>query len=410
VSTKARRRRAVLIAQWVSAGLLLGMVTAFAFLMLLSQTPWGHGRVLKLTLGALGKQVRGALHVQRIDGNLLTGARLYGVRLVGQDGEPFVVADSADLDYDLRTLLTPRIVFNKVVLYQPQVFVRRMPGDSLWNYEELFRDTTPSTGPRGPDRATNLDSVRLVNARVRVEMPWEPTPGLSARARRREVAEALSDTSPTLVRRVAGGYVRTMNFTGLTGRLSGIRFAPGTEGGSFFRIDSLGGRAQVFRDPVRIVQVRGRLALLPGHIEFDTDTIRLPASRLAAGGVVRFEEGVPDPLYDILLVGDSIAFRDLQWLYPRFPREATGGGTLRIESRPEGVMYLVRQARMAARGTRVAGSFGMILGDTIRFVEVDLRADPLRVATLEAMLPQKLPVVGLHVGNAEIKGSNAPGR
>jgi hypothetical protein len=46
----------------------------------------------------------------------------------------------------------------------------------------------------------------------------------------------------------------------------------------------------------------------------------------------------------------------------------------------------------------------MIAGDTLRFVDVNLRAAPLDVATLEGMLPDSLPVRGLRIGSVEIRG------
>ena len=46
----------------------------------------------------------------------------------------------------------------------------------------------------------------------------------------------------------------------------------------------------------------------------------------------------------------------------------------------------------------------MILGDTLRFVDVDLTADPVRVSTIEKMLPEGLPVRGLVLGGVDIRG------
>lgn len=394
---------------WLLGGLVAGLGLAALVLYVAASTGPGQEWVLRFTLDRLGRSLQGRLVIERVSGNLLTGARLYGIRLTGPDGVPFVVADSADLDYDIRTLLTARIHIEDVTLYQPQVLVRRMPGDSLWNYEEIFRDTSTVKRPPGPERHTYLDSIRLVNARARVQLPWEPTPGLSARAARREVAEVLSDTSTILVQRAPGGYLRTVNFTALNGRVSHVRFAPGTPQGTYLRVDSLGGFAQIFRAPVRITDLRGEMLVLPEQVQFHAPLVQLRSSRLGAAGTLRFPPEAEQPLYDVAILGQDVAFRDLRWLYPRFPGDARGSLTLLVESRsPDGkdVLFLARNADIRAPGTHVTGDFGMILGDTLRFVDVNLRAKPLRVATLEAMLPQKLPVVGLHIGSAEIRGSS----
>jgi hypothetical protein len=79
-----------------------------------------------------------------------------------------------------------------------------------------------------------------------------------------------------------------------------------------------------------------------------------------------------------------------------------------VETRDDGTLFLARDMRFRAPGTRLAGGFGMIAGDTLKFVDVDLRADPLDVAILEGMLPDSLPVRGLRIGSVEIAGPQAP--
>jgi hypothetical protein len=191
-----------------------------------------------------------------------------------------------------------------------------------------------------------------------------------------------------------------------------VRFAPGTRSGSRIHVDSLRGLAQIFRKPVQFNQVQGQIALLRGHVELDAPVLRLPGSSLSLSGVVRtdsfpawFDEEQA-PMYDLALRGDSVEFRDLQWLYPRFPAEARGSLSLRIEHRPGGLMFLARDGDITAPGTHIVGDFGMILGDTLRFVDVDLEVDPIRVATIERMLPEGLPVRGLVLGGVEIRGAD----
>lgn len=401
-----RRGRLLRLGAWLAGGTALGVALALAAVFLSARTSWGHERILEITLRALGKGVQGTLTVARIDGNLLTGARLYDVALRGRDGVAFILADSADLRYDVRTLLSPRIIIRRATLYDATIFARRLPGDSLWNYQAIFADTTAG-GPPSQQRVTQLDTVVLVRTQARVESPWDPGGKLTPRERRAAVADALSDSSLLLVRRVPSGFLRTMTFADVGGVVTGVRFAPGSEAGSFFRIDSLSTRARVFRWPVDVRAARGRVALLKEHVEFDFSSIRLPGSRLAAGGVVTFPPDSADLRYDVLVLGRQIAFRDLQWLYPRFPAAARGSLTLRIETRPDGgLLYLARNVDVRAPGTRLRGSFGVVVGDTVRFTDVNLKADPLRVATIEAMLPQKLPVAGLRIGAAGIRGTD----
>jgi hypothetical protein len=411
----ARRARAVRVLALGLGGPALGVMIVLLLLNVVARTERGHEFVLQRTLSALGANVRGGkLAIQRIDGNLFEGAKVYGLSLVDNQGRPFVVADSAFLDYKVTTLLSPRIHITRATLYDPEIYVFKLPGDSLWNYQAIFADTT-KRDPNKPriERATLLDTIRMVNGLVRLQTPWAPDSTLSPRAQRAAVADAVSDTSLVLIDSVRGGFIRTMNFTRLHGRITRVRFAPGSTNGSRLHVDSLRGTAQIFRDTVAFKQVQAQIALLRAHVELDVPVISLPGSLLALSGVVRtdsFPEWFDEreaPMYDLAFRTDSVAFRDLQWLYPRFPSEARGRLSLRIEHRPGGMMFLGREVDLRARGTHVTGDFGMILGDTLRFVDVDLEAEPVNIATIERMLPEGLPVQGLRLGGAEIRGAPA---
>jgi len=404
---------------WGAGGAALGIALAFMVMSIVARTEMGHEFVLKRTLRALGGSIKGgSLEVARIDGNLFEGARLYGVALRERDGTPFVLADSADMDYDVVTLMSPRIRITRLVLYRPRIYVRRMPGDSLWNYQAIFRDTVPQD-PNKPrvERVTILDSVRVIGGTTAVDMAWLPDSTLSERGQRQEVRDALQDTSPLMVRRVPGGYVRRINVANMDGKLRQIRFAPGSKTGSRFVIDSLRARLQFFRRPAEIRHVQGVIALLPDRLEFDSPLLRLPGSRIAASGVVCMAQNTTEcaprvpagelPYYDVAFRSDSVSFRDLQWIYPRFPSEARGALQLLIETRREGILFDIRGARLTAPGTRVTGNFGIVVGDTVLFHNVDVTAEPIRISTIEKMMPEGLPVRGLILGGATIRGNNA---
>jgi hypothetical protein len=413
---RRRRSRGARLLTWLGGGLLIGAGLAFLLVNLVARTSYGHEKVLGITLKALGKSIKGGqLQVGRIEGNLFEGAKLYNLRLVDRQGREFIVADSAWGEYDVRTLLSPRIVVDSLTLFNPRIWVFQMPGDSLWNYQTIFSDTAPrdTTLPR-VERLLQAGHIRLVNADVRVELPFRADSTLSPRAQRRFIQQALADTSPVVVRQVPRGYLRTVNMRGLHGVMRNVRFAPGSPRGSRFTIDTLRGNVHFYRRPIEIRHLQGNLALFNDHVEFDFSQARLPSSRLATSGVVRFKDfpewfdASEGPAYDIAFRGDSVAFRDLRWMNPRFPADARGRLTLLIESRPAGVMITARNANLTAPGTRIAGSFGMVLGDTLQFVDVDVRARPVRVSLIERLLPEGLPVRGLVLGGFEIRGNNAP--
>lgn len=405
-----RPSRALQALAWVGAGLGLALVTAALAVAILTQTDRGRHRVLQYTLRALGKGIHGTLQVDSLSGNLLTGAHLYRVSLRDETGAPFVIADSALLDYDARTLATARIRIDSAILYNPKIYVTQFPGDTLWNYQRIFSGPDTSRTP-APERYTLIGHADLVNADVKVQLPWEPDEWLSPQAKRQQVREALADTSPVMVRRVRGGYQRTILLDGVHGGLSRIRFAPGTQAGSYFAFDSLSGKVRFYRRPFEVRDLRGELAFVGDTIEFRAPRFYLPHSRASSFGTIRFGKRGEDPRYDVTFDSDSLALRDLRWLYPRFPSDATGAMSMVMETRPDGMLFLARNVRLQAPGTRVRGDFGMVVGtDTLRFVDVNLRAGPLRIGVIEQMLPDSLPVKGLHIGGVEVHGPAAAPR
>jgi len=419
---------------WALGGILLGVALAFLVANIVARTRPGHQWVLGQTLKALGGSIKGGkLVVARVDGNLFEGAKLYGVSLRDTQGRAFILADSAYAKYDVKTLLAPRIVIDSLTLYHPRIWVFRMPGDSLWNYQAIFADTTPvdTTRPR-VERSTALAYVRMVDGTVRVETPFRPDSSLPAAARERQVRAFLSDTGTVIIRQVPGGYVRTVDLARLYGVLTSVRFAPGSALGTTAQIDTLRGSIQFYRQPIDLRFLRGKFSLpgeemgstgyagygglKTGFAEFDLPEARLPGTRMAVSGVVRFDNyprwfnPALGPMYDIALRGDSVTFRDFQWLYPKFPSNLVGRMNLLIENRPDGLMIDTRNARLHAPGTRIDGSFGFILGDTIKFVDVNVDSRPIRVSLIEQMLPDGLPVRGLVLGGVTLRGNNAPAR
>jgi hypothetical protein len=419
---------------WALGGVLLGAALAFLVANIVARSRPGHQWVLNQTLKALGGAIQGGrLVVARVDGNLFEGAKLYGISLRDEQGRAFILADSAYAKYDVRTLLAPRIQIDSLTMYRPRIWVFKLPGDSLWNYQQIFRDTTvrDTTRPR-LERSTGLAFVRMVDGTVRVETPFRADTALPAREQQRLIREFLSDSGAVIIRRVPRGYVRTVDLKQLYGVLTRVRFGPGSQMGTTARIDTLRGDVQFYRKPIVIRFLRGTFSLpgaemgstgyagynglKTGFAEFDIPEARLQGTKMAVSGVVRFDNyprwfnPALGPMYDIAMRGDSVTFKDFQWLYPKFPGNLAGRMNLLIENRPEGLMIDARNTRLHAPGTRITGSFGFILGDTIRFVDVNVDSRPIRVSLIEQMLPDGLPVRGLVLGGAEIRGNNAPAR
>lgn len=426
------RSRAARNLGWLGGGLLVGAALAFLVANIVARTRPGHEWVLKQTLKAIGGQIQGGrLTVARVEGNLFEGARLYGISLVDPQGRAFLAADSAYGKYDVRTLLAPQIVIDSLTLYHPRIWVFKLPGDSLWNYQSIFRDTVPpdTTRPR-LERSTDIAWVKFVDGTVRVETPFHADTTLSRAAQQAQLRQFMSDTGEVIIRQVPRGYVRTVNVARLFSTMTKVRFAPGSSLGTRVHVDTLRGNVQFYRKPIVIDYLTGNLSLpgtemgstgyarydslKTGFVEFDVPDARLPHTRLTLSGVVRFDnypkwfDPNQGPMYDVAMRSDSLSFRDFQWLYARFPGDMAGKMGLLIETRPGGIMIDARDAHLRAPGTHIDGDFGMILGDTLRFVDVNVDSRPIRTSFIEHLLPQGLPVRGLVLGGVDIRGNHAP--
>lgn len=387
---------------WIplAVGAALAIVAAVVAVSLFTRTEWGRERVLAYTLKTLGGRLNGTLLVERLEGDLFTGARLYDVSLVDRQGRPVLRSDSAYIDYRLPTFFGGDVVIRRLDLYSPDLFLRRLPGDSLWNYQQVLLDTTRVR--RGPGRATLIDRLNIVDGDVEVVLPWEPDRRLTPAQQRREVREALSDTSRLAVKRVPGGLLRTMTFRVDTGSIAQLSIAPDERGGTYLRVSGAEGLANLYRDePLRIRSLQGELALRSGLLRYRAPTLVLPRSRVTTSGTIdmRGEE----PRYDLRVLGSNVALSDMQWLYPPFPERGRADFRMWLETRPQGTLYRFRDVRFSAPGTRMVGHFGLLVGDTVIFSDVDLVARPLDVPTVRQMLPWEIPIRGLRIGSLEIQ-------
>jgi hypothetical protein len=390
-------------ARWLVLGFLVALLVSLATYVALMRTDPGRARVLALVLDVLDERLNGELTVGRIEGRLRLGARIYDISLIGHDGVPLLVADSAEIDYRLGTFLGGDILINRVVIYDAEVSVHLMPGDTLWNFQQILADTTPARPDEAPG-ATVIEQLRLVSTRVTVRLPWEPEEGLVEEAREKAIEAAVTGTDRLMVERVPGGFLRTMLFDFTDARLTDVFVAGEERGGSSLHVDAAAGEIRLWSDPpMELRDLRGDLALHEGIVRYSAERIVLPQSTLTSMGIV--DATRDDTAYDLVVEGSDIAFTDVQWLYPNFPEDGEGDLWLRLQSRPEGLLILARRLRLETPDTRLTGTFGVILGDTVRFMEVDLQADPLDARTVDRLLPQGLPVTGLRVGAAEFRGS-----
>lgn len=385
----ARLRRA-------TAGLLAAMAVVMLVvvvaLLWLTRTDPGVERAGQYVVERLRGSIEGELDVVGIRSRgLLRGVTLVGVRITGPDGRLFLQADSARLSYRFRTLLGGDISFDRLTLHRPEIHLERLPGRDEWNFEIIFPADPDRPPDEPPDNIVLIQDATIHDGFVAVRIPYDP----AARPGPPDERLVLED--------VPGGTVRTIRFEDLNGRLPRVLWqAPELEG-RMVEIRQLSGRAYLWDTPAEIRDMRGTVSMRDSIVTFRTPLVRLPDSRLSALGQIVV--GHDDYHYNLEATSDSVAFRDFQWLYPRLPDQGGGALSFRMQTRERGnVLWLVENARLATPGTRVAGSFGVVTGDTLYFANVDLRASPLDLELVQRLLPVELPVEGLLIGTVEVDG------
>lgn len=383
--------RKIRIAGYVFLGLVLGLGIVVGAIFVLTQTEFGLERVRRFALEQVGRQAEGELYVERIESaGLFGGVVLHGVTFDDPLGFPFLRADSIRLQYRWRNLIRGQIVFDRLVAYRPEVYVTRLPGDTLWNFERIFRDTTPDVDEE--DSFILIDRATIVDGLAVVRMPWTPD----------EPVTEPEDTARLILEEIPGyGLVRVLRFEDIDGELPRVLWESPVEEGKLFRIRRLSTRGHIWETPFELQDLEGVVTIRDSLIAFDVDRFRLPGSRGSAiGRVILGDENH----YDIRIVGDEVRFADLQWLYPPLPDEGSGELVFRIQSQPGGVLWLAQDAHIRAPGTVLRGDFGIVTGDTLYFTQVNLRASPIDLELLADVLPVDLPVDGLMVGTVVVEG------
>jgi hypothetical protein len=385
-------KRSGRLATYVATGVVTGLLLALLAIQLVTRSSWGMQKVRGIALGWLTDRVQGDVRIGDITGGgLLGGAILHDVSITGENGRPFFRVDSAAVSYNWRSLAAGDIALTHVTLFSPHVHLEQLPGDTAWNYQYIFEDTTSGPQQPGARRLIVFDDVRIVDGFATVLLPVEPP------------IEA-SDTARLITQHVNGGVGRIMHFDSLQGRLNRVLWESPLETGRLFDVQDISGLAYVWHEPMDVRSARGKLTMRDTIVSLDFPDVRLPSSRGAVMGRVVMEEG--RNLFDIQIDLDSFSFQDMDWLYARLPDEGGGRGQLRIQSQPRGTLFYASNASLTTPGTKLAGELGIVVGDTLYFTTVDLRATPLDVDVISRMLPDGLPVDGILAGTVEVKSGN----
>ncbi len=364
----------------VTAVLVVGALLGLAALVLARTAP-GRALVLRQMLDRAQASIQGELRVGEITstGGLFTGFTLHNVSLSGIDGEPVVVADSAQVGYDLLSLFTTRTL--SVRAYNPELSLERLE-DGRWNLlaalESPRTATTGATVAVGdstmltPDSAgapvdsttpgfappaggfAELQDVRLVNGTVRIEQSdgdWM-------------VYDAIEAVIPEIKLGLGRGTDRAeLSFLSMRGHFT----------------DGL----------LDVRTLRGNLNREGDVVDVTIDRIELPESQ--GKGTARVDWSNPKDLaIDLSLDIRALALADLKWLNEDIPA-GSGSGAVEAQLRTAASTasrWRFNGIELQAGRSELSGNGGLSIRQGRLVLEsVDARARDLDLGLFEAWMP-----------------------
>jgi|GEM_PF-1201680 len=374
----------------------------------LNGTYYGRERVRRLALDAMRDIVKGELIVGRIDGNLLDRFDLVDVSILDEDGQPFLIADRVRARVAFGPLLSRRIVVRSLELERPVVTLSRTPGGS-WNYRRIFASGDTATGEvsTGFGSWVDLRGITIRNGTLLVHQPFpgdeavRQTVGDSA-------ARALARETRLRVERVGSTLRQTMEFRDINARIPRLVAAHPDSTAIGFRVRQLSMEATPLQAPdVVIKNMEGDVRIVTDSVTLRDVDLRLPSSRFE--GALTYHVSAGD--VDLDLKSDTLAFADIQALYPDLPDRGGGRLTLKATIRDTATsVYEFTNARLAVDDSRISGHFGMAVNpEMIELRESDLRFTRFTTTLLESLVPGlRVKVPGAFTGRARLSGpSNA---
>ncbi|MDB4880966.1 MAG: hypothetical protein JWL60_2412, partial [Gemmatimonadetes bacterium] len=382
-------------------------VIAVIAVFMLTNTDWGRERIRRYAVEALGGATHGLVQIGGLRGNLLSGAMFVDVAITDSARRPFLLADSMETRYSIRTFVAKKIDLHDVTFYRPVVVVEKLPGQD-WNYNRLWPqltapDTTPGDTVPGFGSWVRFRNLALRNGTVTVRTPWQPGARLSARARDSVLRVVLADQGRIRVIRAPGGYQKVVLLDSVDAVLPELRISDPQYENRLAVVSALRMVAYPFQPP------GARITALTGRFDFNSDSLwwkgvraQMPGSKLAGDGVYVMDNG--DMRLDLAASPASLA--DFRWVMPTLPR--TGGGSLQLGIRWKGEVqdYMLRNANLQTGPTKLQGNLGFVLGDTIAFHDGDLRFSGLSFKLINEVFPGTgTPRPGELAGSAKFSGT-----
>ena len=324
--TSAEHGRGTRVLKALLALVVVPLIVGTIVVLLLATTPWGNERARRIVVSQANQRLTGELSIDRLRGNLLSGAALTNVQLLDRLHHPVFAARRVDVRYGLLSALRGKVVIQSLVLDTPVVVLDKRPGER-WNFQSLMK---PSTTPKDTTKKSvppELRDITIRHGRFLYRRPWLPDSTLPSVKREDAVARALDPSARKRTVRVPGGYQRVLDYRNIDARLPSVRIAQGGAPTAVV-IGALSMLAEPYRPPaIDIKSLVGTLYASKDSLWWRGARMVMPGSKVSGDGKIGFHRSG----FTLDLAGAPIAFADLRWLDPKL--SPVGGGNVRYRMR-----------------------------------------------------------------------------
>lgn len=399
-----------------------------------TQTPQGKEIVLREVLRRIEGSVAGTIEVAGISSERLwRGFTFRDVRILGEDGRPFLEVDSVRAGMAPAPLFRGDLVFTRVELWAPEIRLERLPDQERMNVSAIFvprsgegdpSGAADSVGPAGgsvpePEEGAGQGEVGGGPESDSVSAPETEAEGPTSRRTiaLREVrvhGGNLHILLPAPASVLASGrvpveldpegrpLVRRRSFLDVGLVVSDLVVRSPHQQGETFRVETLSFRGEVWPNPFEIGNLRGDVTREPGRLFVALEEARLPASQ--AQGSLEVGWGEPHGTWvSVQGTSEGLALQDLRWLEPRLPRgRATGPFELQLRDGDFLLDFLGTRLALTQGSVRARG--GLRLGVPVGLENLSLSLTDVDLDVLDPWLSAPLPLGGIAAGDLFLDG------
>ncbi|HSM04774.1 MAG TPA: translocation/assembly module TamB domain-containing protein [Longimicrobiales bacterium] len=357
----------------------------------LLRTGLGHQVILDWTLDQVRNRVAGSVDVATIrSGNILSGGRLVGVELRTPRGDLFARADSLELRYDLRGILSGDLALTDLRVWGLEMDLDWTPEQAGSTLSRWIRGTTAAPAEAEDDGGSSdgfrltLSDIVLYDAAFRLRRPTGLDPDGAVRVLEQDGGTLALDVDID------------------EARVPVLAIAPDADGGTRVDVQRMNGEVRILQRPLEVRNLAAEVRIVAGEVVTELEEIDLPQAT-ASGTVTVFLDDPQRRLVELDLDAREIQGSTLTWLVPWLPPiagNARVAGTVRNGTSA----FRFRDLDATWAGGRVRGGGGLRIAGGFTVDAMDFQFEALPLAAVEPYVAAVAGKEGSLSGSARLDG------